>query len=136
MRDPCRGTVMHQSWRQYGGRMRPYTKEMMRKDFPRGRKRRTSRRDSKGKPMSKSVGFIFARGLERAAVGDGQLRTKHPKGCVGTNECGLLFGVRLPEIYESATVSYWFRFSRGFHWTSGGKLPGVCSERASPARHA
>lgn len=50
----------------------------------------------------------------------------HVADCVGTDECGLLFSVRLPEPLKTATLSYRFKFSEGFTWTSGGKLPGVC----------
>jgi hypothetical protein len=37
-----------------------------------------------------------------------------------------MFDVGFKEPLESATFSYKFKFSAGFDWTSGGKLPGVC----------
>lgn len=65
-------------------------------------------------------------------MGDGNLRVTMPEGGVGTDETGLLFQVRLPEPLRSATLSYRFRFSPGYDWTSGGKLPGLCDEGAAP----
>jgi hypothetical protein len=46
---------------------------------------------------------------------------------VGTDECGLGFDVKLPTALEEATFSYKFKFSAGYDWTAGGKLPGVCA---------
>lgn len=64
----------------------------------------------------------------RAYVGQGNLRVTQPKGGVGTTETGLLFQVRLPEALRTATLSYKFKFSDDYDWTSGGKLPGLCDE--------
>jgi hypothetical protein len=47
-------------------------------------------------------------------------------GCLGDNECGFQFDVRIPPVF-AATFSYWFKFSKGFDWTSGGKMPGAFS---------
>lgn len=47
---------------------------------------------------------------------------------MGTDETGLLFQVRLPQPLRSATLSYKYKFSSGYDWTSGGKLPGLCDE--------
>ena len=55
-------------------------------------------------------------------------------GCIGVKHCGFQFNVRLPKPLLSATFSYKFKFSEGYTWTSGGKLPGVCSEGARPSR--
>lgn len=52
--------------------------------------------------------------------------TTSAAGCVGSQECGIMFDVGFKEPLESATFSYKFKFSAGFDWTSGGKLPGVC----------
>jgi hypothetical protein len=46
---------------------------------------------------------------------------------VGSTECGFAFDVQLPQPLESATFSYKFKFSDGYDWTAGGKLPGVCA---------
>ena len=51
-------------------------------------------------------------------------------GCLGTAGCGLQFDVRLLEPLAAATFSYHFRFSDGYEWTRGGKMPGICSEGA------
>ena len=53
---------------------------------------------------------------------------------MGTDETGLLFQVRLPQPLRSATLSYKYKFSSGYDWTSGGKLPGLCDEGAVLAR--
>lgn len=53
-----------------------------------------------------------------------------PAGCIGVKNCGFQFNARLPEPLVSATFSYRFKFSEGYTWTNGGKLPGVCSEGA------
>ena len=49
-------------------------------------------------------------------------------GCVGTEECGVLFTVRLPKVVRSATLSYKVKFDADYDWTRGGKLPGLCDE--------
>lgn len=67
----------------------------------------------------------------RALPFDVTLTTPPFLGCLGTDECGVQFDVRLPQPVVSATVSYWFRFSEAYDWTSGGKLPGMCSERTT-----
>lgn len=36
--------------------------------------------------------------------------------------------VRLQEEVEEATLSYRFKFSEGYDWTMGGKLPGLADE--------
>lgn len=48
------------------------------------------------------------------------------KGGVGTDETGLFFQVSLPEALRSTTLSYKYRFAKGYDWTAGGKLPGLC----------
>jgi hypothetical protein len=52
-------------------------------------------------------------------------------GCVGTNACGALFSVVLPESLDHATISYNFKFQEGYDWTKGGKLPGFCDAGAA-----
>jgi hypothetical protein len=126
--DACGEDILRQSFNQYPGNMQNYTLALFQADFPRGE----PRLDSGNPPVSRRPGYTFFAHAGRAAVGSGQLQTTHPAGCLGTNECGLQFDVRLPLIYPAVTFSYWFRFSTGFDWTSGGKLPGVCSERACP----
>lgn len=49
-------------------------------------------------------------------------------GCVGTDKgCGVRMTLRLPAPMLEATLSYRVRFSEGFGWTQGGKLPGAPS---------
>ena len=44
---------------------------------------------------------------------------------MGTREdCGILLYLRLPKPLAAATLSYRVRFSSGYGWTLGGKLPG------------
>lgn len=45
-------------------------------------------------------------------------------------KCGLIMYVRLPRPVAAATLSYNVKFSAGYDWTYGGKLPGLCSEGA------
>ena len=53
-------------------------------------------------------------------------------GCIGAmGDCGITFYVPLPRTVPDATLSYKVRFSAGYDWTAGGKLPGVCSECAA-----
>jgi hypothetical protein len=66
------------------------------------------------------------RGFTRAKVGQGTLRVTHPKGGVGTDEGGVVFAVDLSEELEEATLSYKMKFDKGYDWTAGGKLPGLC----------
>ena len=40
----------------------------------------------------------------------------------------MVFTVRLTEELEEATLSYRFKFSKGYGWTLGGKLPGLSDE--------
>ena len=45
---------------------------------------------------------------------------------MGTREdCGILLYLRLPKPLAAATLSYRVRFSTGYGWTHGGKLPGA-----------
>lgn len=73
--------------------------------------------------------------------------------CIGTNECGARFAVRLDEELEEATLSYRFKFGEEYgkgevqpgenmrgevyglidNWTLGGKLPGLADEDAATA---
>lgn len=57
---------------------------------------------------------------------------KAAAGCIGVNTtaCGIGFDIRLPEVLESATMSFSFRFSEAYHWTAGGKMHGICAEGA------
>ena len=51
--------------------------------------------------------------------------------CIGAKGgCGIVAFVRLPKRMQEATFGFDVRFSGGYDWTAGGKLPGVCSESA------
>jgi hypothetical protein len=50
--------------------------------------------------------------------------------CLKSELCGVLFDIGLKEAVESATFSYKFKFSAGYEWTAGGKMPGVCDSGA------
>ena len=50
---------------------------------------------------------------------------------VGTWETGMQFAVRLPQPLTAATLSYKVKFEKGYDWTRGGKLPGLCDEGVS-----
>lgn len=46
--------------------------------------------------------------------------------------------VQLRKAVEEATMSYTFCFSKGYHWTLGGKLPGLscaCASTYSSVSH-
>lgn len=54
-------------------------------------------------------------------------------GCVGGDQCGMLYSARLPQPVDSATLTFKFKFDGGYDWTAGGKLgPGICSEGLPP----
>jgi hypothetical protein len=42
--------------------------------------------------------------------------------------------VRLKDPLTEATFSYKFKFDVDYDWTRGGKLPGVCDERATSTK--
>lgn len=44
------------------------------------------------------------------------------------------FRVTLPKPLQSATLSYWVKFSKDYDWTRGGKLPGLSSNGLLPFR--
>lgn len=59
-------------------------------------------------------------------------------GCVGAKTiasdgrpCGMLLQSRLSKPMEEATLTYRMKFSEGFDWTAGGKLPGLSAEGAA-----
>jgi hypothetical protein len=56
-------------------------------------------------------------------------------GCVGTSECGVTLDARLPRVVDEATLRYKFKFSAGYEWVKGGKLPGLCDEGACLKEH-
>lgn len=72
----CGGqTVISQNFNQHGGGYKPLSLNALMSDFPRGGKR-----PGAGGGSSHSAGFTYAKGLERAEVGNGHLRVKQPQG--------------------------------------------------------
>jgi hypothetical protein len=74
------------------------------------------------------------------------------QGCLGTEECGARFSVRLREELEEGTLSYRFKFGAEYggtarpgtskhgdvfglidNWTLGGKMPGLADEEDATA---
>ena len=68
-------------------------------------------------------------GLERAAIVATEqgrsLRIRYPKGSVGPSEGGAQFVARLSRSYEELYCAYRVRFTAGFDFVRGGKLPGL-----------
>lgn len=72
----CGGkTVISQNFNQHGGGYKPLSLSALMSDFPRGNKR-----PGAGGGKMHSAGFTYAKGLERAEVGNGHLRVKQPQG--------------------------------------------------------
>lgn len=53
-------------------------------------------------------------------------------GLYGVKACGIGMKVQLRKAVDEATMSYRFAFSKNYHWTLGGKLPGLSSACAHP----
>lgn len=143
----CGSTVLSNNFNQYSGPYRAYTESDALRDFPVGQE--ADRRPSSNAKMM-LPGLILANDSftafeaihgkdhvplkggkevgDRAYVGEGSLRVLHPKGGVGTWETGMQFAVRLPQPLTAATLSYKVKFEDDYHWTRGGKLPGLCDE--------
>ncbi|KAI9549576.1 hypothetical protein GHT06_003762 [Daphnia sinensis] len=58
---------------------------------------------------------------------NGALRTKLPRGCVGTNQCSYQWKVGIDHTLE-AVFSYSIKFETGFDFVKGGKLAGLCGK--------
>ena len=72
----CSGkTVINQNFNQHGGGYKQLSLNALMADFPRGGKRAGA-----GGGATHTAGFTYAKGLERAEVGNGHLRVKHPQG--------------------------------------------------------
>ena len=58
------------------------------------------------------------------------LAVAYPKGKVGTKETGAQWKSFLPQAVEEASLSYRVKFSEGFDFVRGGKLPGLAGGTA------
>ena len=75
----------------------------------------------------------FKLALLQKSFDNARISQVYGAGCIGYKKgCGMIFSVRLPNPVEEATFSYKVKFSDGYDWTFGGKLPGLCSEGVHP----
>ena len=106
--------VIHVDFNHYPGLLQNYTEPMARNDFD--------------GINSRVAGEI--RGLNPAVwphitkVGEGALRAHFPANVASGRRCGFLFDKTFPDA-EEATMEYRVKFSDGFIWAAGGKLPGL-----------
>lgn len=81
----CSGkTVINQNFNQHSGGYKQLSLSALMADFPRGGKR-----SGAGGGATHTAGFTFAKGLERAEVGNGHLRVKHPQGAAPSTAAAL-----------------------------------------------
>ena len=59
----------------------------------------------------------------------------YPAGTYGVAQNGAIWWVPLGGNFERATFSYRIRFTNGFDWPRGGKLPGLAGGRANTGGH-
>eukprot|EP00892_Ulva_mutabilis_P009445 jgi/Ulvmu1/6873/UM031_0078.1 len=90
-----------------------YSKAMAQQDFP-----------NTQRPYKMIVGGD--QGSPRTTVQDSMIKGSYPKGAISGKETGFTWYSVLPQQLEEASMSYRVKFSSGFEWTKGGKLPGLC----------
>lgn len=56
------------------------------------------------------------------------LSVKVPRGSVGTGDGGAAWEMELPELFDEVELTYQVKFSQGFDFVRGGKLPGLAGE--------
>lgn len=98
--------VVNENFNQYAGGLRNYNESMVRNDF-----------GSIGTP----------KGLNgRTKVGNGQIRALFPKDKILGGQTGFTWFDKLEsDATDEAVMEYKMKFSNGFQFTLGGKLPGL-----------
>lgn len=91
----CGEVLLSQSFGSYPGAFSPYSKERGLADFPPGR------------DGDRRTGFIFARGFERSAVGEGVLRSIQPEGapCALSSRSGCAMAESLMQPSSSDAIA-------------------------------
>lgn len=81
---------------------------------------------------SETALLLYRRDFTSQTLSGSCLKKQIDAGLYGVKACGIGMKVQLRKAVEEATMSYRFAFSKEYHWTLGGKLPGLSSPCTSP----
>lgn len=98
---PCGNTYLDVDFNKYTGGYKTWSKTEARRYMPKA--------------------LVASSGFTRAFVGNKCLMVEHPKGVVGVKNGGFILHAPLSKDLDEATLSYRFKFEKGYDWTYGGK---------------
>ncbi len=98
--------VLDEGFDEHPGAFKPYTEAMVQQEW---------------------AGTSGYKGLDgRTLVGNSVIQAFYPKGKILGQVTGFTWFTKLSDTPQEAIMEYKLKFEKGFDWTKGGKLPGLC----------